>query len=106
MQAISQFVVRVFDLIEAEGRSLHTVVRGEARRAQTAVTNMAMAAALLFISVVLSLAGMWLLGAALMWWLETQVSRPLAACFTGLVILASGGACLYGFKQLARKHHP
>lgn len=105
MKAISQFVVNVFDLIEAEGRTLHAVVRGEARRVQTTATNMALGLALLVASLVLSLAGLWLLAAGLMWWLETQVTRPLAASITGLVILSAGAGCLYGFKRLVSRHN-
>lgn len=104
MKAISQFVVNVFDLIEAEGRTLQSVVRSEARRVQTTATNMALGFALLVASLVLSLAGLWLLGAGLMWWLETQVTRPLAAFITGLAILGAGACCLYGFKRLAGRN--
>lgn len=101
MKAVSQFVVHVADLMEAEGRSLLGVVRGEAHRAHSTATNMAMGVALLLIAVPLCVAGVWLLAAGLMWWLETQVSRPLAASLTGLVILAAGGALMGCFKLLA-----
>lgn len=105
MKAISQLVVNVFDLIEAEGRTLQSVVRGEARRVQTTATNMAFGLALLVMSLVLALAGLWLLAAGLMGWLETQVTRPLAASITGLVILGAAAGCLYGFKRLASRHN-
>ncbi|MFN0010628.1 MAG: hypothetical protein ACKVS8_03185 [Phycisphaerales bacterium] len=103
MKAISQFVVQVFDLIEAEGGALLTVVRGEARRAHTAATNMAMGVAFLLISIPLAVAGLCLAAAGLMWWLETLVGRPLAAVLTGFVILGAGAACLYGFTLLTRR---
>lgn len=106
MKAISQFVVQVFDLMEAEGSALLTVVRGEARRVQTTATNMAMGVAFLLVSVPLFVAGFWMLAAGLMWWLETQVSRPLAAGLTGLAILAVGGGCLSCFKLLTARHQP
>ncbi len=106
MKAISHFVVRVFDLIEAEGRSLLTVARGEAQRAQATVASMAMAAAFLFVAVLLCVGGCWLLGSGLMWWLETQVSRPAAACLTGLVAILVSGVCAFTFRALAWKQQP
>lgn len=106
MKAISQFVIHVVDLLEAEGSALRAAVRVEARRAQTSVTNMAAGAAFLLVSVPLLVGGFWLVAAGLMWWLETQVSRPLAACLTGLAVLAVGGGCLIGFKVLAGRRLP
>ncbi len=103
MKAIAQFVVHVFDLIEAEGGALLTVVRSEARRAHTAAASMAMGVAFLLIAVPLFVAGTCLSAAGLMWWLETQVSRPLAAVLTGFVVLGAGGGCLYCFTLLTRR---
>lgn len=103
MRTIAQFVVRVFDLFEAEGRTLLTVVRAESRRMHSTVTNMAMGVAFLLISVPLGVAGVWLSAAGLMCWLETQVTRPLAAGLTGLAILAVGAACLACFKWFAER---
>ena len=106
MKAISQFVVHVFDLIEAEGSALRAVVRGEARRVQTIAANMAMGVAFLFVSVPLMLAGIGLLATGLMWWLDTQVNRSLAACLTGLCILGVGGGGLACFKLILRRDRP
>ncbi len=47
MEAISRFVVHVFDLIEAEGGALRTLVRGKARRPQANAANMATGVAFL-----------------------------------------------------------
>jgi hypothetical protein len=99
MKEISQFVVRVFDLIEAEGRVLLEVGRAEARQVQGAVNSMALGATCLLISIPLFVAGFSLLAVGLMWWLETQVTRPLAAGLTGLVVLAFASAWLIGFKM-------
>lgn len=106
MKAISQFVVHVFDLIEAEGAALLTAARGEARRVRLAATNLAMGSVFLIISIPLFVGGFGLLGAALMWSLETVVSRPLAACLTGLAVLAAAAGCLLGFKLLAGRRQP
>lgn len=106
MKAIAQFVVNVVDLIEAEGRSLRTIVRSEARCAQSAAKNMAMGTAFLLAAVPLLVAGVWLMAAGLMWWLETQVSRPLAAGLTGLALLALAAACMLCFRLFTRSPRP
>ena len=106
MKAIAQLVVRLFDLLEAEGRSLRAVVRVETRRMHATATNMAIGAAFLLIAVPLCVAGFGLLAAGLLWWLETQFGRPLAAAVTGLVMLAAGGGCVLGFRLLASRQQP
>jgi hypothetical protein len=103
VQAVSQFVVRVCDLVEAEGNALRTAVRGEASRVRATASNLAMGAAFLLVSVPLLVAGVCLVGAGLMLWLETVVGRPLAACLTGLVMIASGGGCFMIFRSLAER---
>lgn len=97
MRAISELVVHVFDLIEAEGRALLHVVRTEANRARTTLSNLALAISVLAVAVPLLVSGLWLMAAGLMWWLEAVVGRPLAAGITGLmlVILASGGVLMF-----------
>lgn len=106
MKGISHFVVRVFDLVEAEGRSLLTVARSEAQRARAGAASMALAAAFLFVAMLLFVGGCWLLGSGIMWWLETHVSRPAAACLTGLIALLVSGACVLTFRLLAWKQQP
>lgn len=106
MKAISQFIVHVFGLIEAEGGALRTVIRGEGRRARDAASSMAMSLALLLIAVPLVLAGVGLLAAGFTWSLETYIGMPLAVCVTGLVVMAAGGGCFYGFRVLAGKQLP
>lgn len=96
MKAISQFVVRVFDLIEAEGRTALTVARGEARHIRRYAARLAMAAAVLCIAVPLCLGSVWLMAAGLMMALEPEVGRPLAAALSGLAVLVLGGLCFGG----------
>ncbi len=103
MKAISQFVVHVFDLLEAEGRCLRAAVRSEARRAQGVAASLAMAMSFLLVAVPLLIAGVGLVAAGLMWWLETEVSRPVAALITGAAVLVVGTGCMAGFKLLARR---
>lgn len=106
MKVVSQFVISIFDLIEAEGRALRTVARTEARQAHSALVNLAMGVTFLFVAVPLFVAGAWLLAAGLMWWLETQVSRPLAATITGLVVLMLAVGCLALFRSLTSRSAP
>ncbi len=106
MKAISQFVVHVFDLIEAEGRCLRAAIRGEARRAQAGAASLAMALSFLLVAVPLLILGVGLVAAGLMWWLETEMSRPAAALITGVVVLAIGSGCMAGFKFLAGRPQP
>lgn len=102
MKVISQFVVHLFDLIEAEGRGLRSVVQAEARRAHAIASRMAMGVAVLLISIPLIVGGFVMSAAGLMWWLETVVSRPAAAALTGLALLALGVGCFSCFKLLDR----
>ena len=100
MKAISQFVVRVFDLIEAEGRDLRSVLRVEADRVHATLSHLAVGIAILLISVPLILAGLYLLAAGMLWWLETVVSRPVAAALAGLALLVAGISCFVLSKLL------
>jgi hypothetical protein len=106
VKAISEFVVHATDLLEAEGRALLTVVQGEARRARAVGLSLVVALAFLVVAIPLALAGLWLLGAGLMWWLESEVSRPLAAGLTGVATLSVAGVFLGCFLVLARKSVP
>lgn len=103
MKAMSQFVVRVFDLIEAEGADLRTAVRAEAGHARRAVSAFALGAALLLAAIPLFLAGVGLIGAGFTWWLENHMGRPLAFTLTGAALLLTAGACVACFSYSARR---
>jgi hypothetical protein len=98
MRALSQLVISIFELAEAEGRDLRTAVRAEARDLRTTIVDLAMAIAILLLSIPLFTAGAWLIVAGLMLWLETQVSRPMAAVLTGIAVTALGAVCLLVFR--------
>lgn len=100
MKAISQFVVHLFDLIEAEGFALRSAVRGEARRARQAATDIVTSVAFLLVAVPLTLAGLALMATGLLRWLELQVGGPLAATLTGLAVLTVAGGCFWCFRFL------
>ncbi|MCC5830936.1 MAG: hypothetical protein JJU36_15935 [Phycisphaeraceae bacterium] len=106
MKAIAQFIVRVFDLIEAEGEVLRTVGREEGHRAHGIVARLAVGATCLLVSIPIFIAGFALLAAALMWWLQTMVSRPMAAGLTGLAVLAIGASWAYGFRLITARSQP
>jgi uncharacterized RDD family membrane protein YckC len=103
MKAISEFVVHVFDLIEAEGSALRTVVQHEAQIAHGRIATLVLGVAVLAAAVPLVVSGLWLLGAALFWWLEHEVGSPLAAAITGLLVLGSGLALVAGFGRTVGK---
>jgi len=103
LKALSQFVVHLFDLIEAEGRSFLAISREEVRHARNAAADFAVGAVFLVVSVPLFLGGLTFLVAALFWWLETLFIRPLAACLTGLAVMTAASAALYAFRLMVGK---
>jgi len=94
VRAISQFVVNVCDLFEAEGRSLRAVIRGEATRARAATTSMAFGLLLALIAVPIVVGGVGLLAVSLLWALERPLGLPLAAAITGGALVAAGAGLL------------
>ncbi|GDX99245.1 hypothetical protein LBMAG48_16490 [Phycisphaerae bacterium] len=103
MKMLSQLVVHVFDLVEAEGHSLRSAVRAEATRAHTAISNLVLGVGVMLIAALLSVSGLWLLAASLMWWLEPQLGKPLAACICGVLVLLLAGGGLLIFKSIVNR---
>lgn len=103
MRAIAELVVRIFDLIEAEADKLLMVWRGEARVAQVTAVALAQAAAFLLMSVPLIVAGVCLVALGLIWWVEAEFGRPFAVGLMGLVILATGVACVLIARRVATR---
>jgi hypothetical protein len=103
VKALSQFVISVFELVEAEGRDLRTSVRSEARDALAAIVSLALAIAVLILAVPLFAGGTWLMASGLLLWLETQVSRPTATFLAGLCVFAAGVGCLALFRSFANR---
>lgn len=101
MKVISQFVVRVFDLIEAEGRTLLAVARHEAARVHVIVTNMLMATAILVMAVVFVLGGCGLVAMGAVAWLEPHTGQPAALVLIGIAGAALGCLSLYAFRRVA-----
>lgn len=103
MKAISDFVISVFELAEAEGRDLRTSVRVEARAARAAVISLSLALAVLGLAVLLLVGGSWLMVSGFHLWLETQVSRPLAAVLAGLSVFGFGVGGLVLFRSFIKR---
>jgi hypothetical protein len=103
MKAISDFVISVFELAEAEGRDLRTSVRVEAGAARAAVIRLSVALAVLVVGALLLGGGAWLMLSGLHLWLETQVSRPLAAVLAGLSVFGVGVGCLVLFRSMIKR---
>jgi hypothetical protein len=97
---ISQYIVGVTDLLEAEGRSLRGVLRAEAREFKQTAAKMSLGFAVLLAAAPLAVAGLGLLLAALFWALSGPMGQPAAAAITGLVTLAVCGGLLWLFKTL------
>lgn len=106
MKAVSQFVVHVFDLLEAEGGALRKAVRDEAGRASRSVANFLLGVAALVVAVPLTVGGVGLVSAGLMWWLESEVGRPLAAVLTGAAVIVAAAVCVAWFRAVVARVQP
>lgn len=102
MKALAQLVVNVFDLIEAEGRALRTVVRGESGRMRSATANMTIGVSIMLLAVPIAVGGVALLAVSMMWGLEPMLGWPVAIGLTGVAALAVGVALLMLFAFLVR----
>lgn len=103
MKMISQLVVHIFDLVEAEGHSLRSAVRAEASRAHAAIVNLVLGVGVVLVAAVLSVSGLWLLAASLLWWLEPKLGKALAACVCGVLVLLLAGGGVLIFKSIVRR---
>lgn len=106
MKAVSQFVVHVFDLLEAEGGALRRAVRDEAGRASRSAANLFLGLAALVVAVPLAVVGVGLIAAGLMWWLESEVGRPLAAALTGVAVIVAAAICVAWFRAVVARVQP
>jgi uncharacterized membrane protein len=87
VKSIAEMVVRVFDLVEAEGRTLLAITRAEGQRARSGLMALAVVVALLIAAVPLVLTGVWFMCAGMFWGLEGPVGRAAAAALTGFALL-------------------
>lgn len=101
MSIVAQFMVGLFDLIEAEGRLLRVAVRAEARAARAKAARFVLGVVMLVAAVPILLAGLGLTSAALFWWLQPYVGQPAALGILGAVWLIIGLTLVARFNQLA-----
>ncbi len=102
MKRISEMIVRVTDLMEAEGRSLREVARVEGRVLRQVTARLTLGLAVLLATAPLVVAGVGLLLAALFMALRDPLGQPAAAAITGVVTLGVSGGLLWLFKTLTR----
>ncbi|HYE61940.1 MAG TPA: phage holin family protein [Phycisphaerales bacterium] len=100
MARISQYIVGVTDLLEAEGRSFREVARAEGRDLKQATTKVLLGFAVLLAAAPLAVVGLGLLLAALFWALREPLGQPAAAAITGVVTLCLCGGLLWLYKKL------
>jgi hypothetical protein len=93
-------IVRVTDLLEAEGRSLRDVARVEGRVLRKTTAKLGLGFAVLLATAPLVMIGLCLLLAALFLALREPIGQPAAAAITGVVTLAVSGGLLWIFKTL------
>jgi hypothetical protein len=103
MKMLSDFVISVFELAEAEGRDLRTTVRTEAAALRAEILCLSLAIGVLAFAVLLFTGAAGLIVFGLLLWLESQVSRPLAAVLAGLGAFVLGIGCVVLFRLLTRK---
>jgi hypothetical protein len=96
---MAEFIVKVADLVEAEGRSARSVVRAEARELRSATARFAMAMGLAAAGGVLGLAavGLWL--AAVYLGVRDAAGPAWGAFAAGLVGAAVGAACIWAGRR-------
>jgi hypothetical protein len=102
VRALSQLVIAVVELAEAEGRDLRAALRGEAARARSAFLHAAAAVAVLFVTVPLIVGGLWLMAMGLVAFLEVRLGEPLALMTSGGVVVLVGVGCLLKFRSMER----
>jgi hypothetical protein len=97
---ISQYIVGVTDLLEAEGRSLRDAVKAEGRDLKQTAAKLGLGFAVLLAMAPLAVAGLGLLLASLFWALRGPMGQSASAAITGVVTLGVCGGLLWLFKTL------
>lgn len=106
MRVVSQFIVRVCELIEAEGAAFLSIARQEAGRARSVAVQLAVGLALLAVAIPVLITGLGLMTLGLYWLLEARLEQWLAACLTGASVLGVGLFITLASAHLSRRPHP
>ena len=99
MYGIAEFIVKVADLVEAEGRSARSVLRAEAREFRESAATFAMSLALVLAGAVLGLAGIGFWLAAIYLAVSEAASPAWGACVAGVVGVGTGAGCIWIFRK-------
>ncbi len=99
MKRIAELVVRIADLVEAEGRTLRAATRDEAVRLRRAMAEVGTGLVFLMSATPLLVGGAGLLAAALVLALREPMGLPSAVGVAGCVLLAAGGGCLWVYQR-------
>jgi hypothetical protein len=95
VKAIAEFIVKVADLVEAEGRSARSVLRADARDLRAATARFALSLALAAAGAALALVGMALWLAAIYLGVSAEAGPAWGAFAAGLVGVGTGAACVW-----------
>lgn len=99
MKAITELIVRVADLVEAEGRSVRSALRADARALRESAGRFTLGAAMTVAAAVLLLIGACLCVATVYAALEPSVGVPMALLASGLFSMACGGLVIWFVKK-------
>lgn len=99
VKAMAEFIVKVADLVEAEGRCARSVIRAEARELRLATARFALAMGLAAAGGLLAIAaiGLWL--AAVYLGVRDAAGPAWGAAAAGLVGAALGAACIWAGRR-------
>ncbi len=100
MKAVSELIVRVTDLVEAEGRSIRAVIRSEGRELRERVSRFSLGLIFLAGAAVLVLMGAALCVATVYAALEPSFGVAGALLAAGVFALACGGVLIWVFTKV------
>jgi hypothetical protein len=102
LKAYTEFIIRLADLVEAEGRSLRGTIRTEARSLRMGAVKVGLFVGLIAAAAPLCLTGVGLVLLAAYLWMAPELGPPGAALITGLLTLAVAGGLLWGSRRAVR----
>ena len=102
LKAYTDFIVRLADLVEAEGRSLRGTVRAEARSLRMGAAKMGLGFGLVAAAAPLAILGLGLLLLAVYLWLAPEIGDAGAVLIPGGLPLAIAGGLIWASRKAVR----
>lgn len=102
MKRLSEFIVSVADLFEAEGRAALHILRAEGRWIRSYIARLGVGLACLAVSFVVVIVGVVLLGRGAFLWMEQSMGTPAASSITGLAFLIFGSLLVWIYHSNAK----